>query len=198
MSLTRARASVFATFSACGILAGCNGAPEDQPVSSAATKTHKDASKNAAALPPEFVAAVAPGKSGALISVHFALGNAPTVGHALPVAIVIVPHREFLSIRAHFEAHDGLTLTQGADFGPSKEASPDKLLKHELTLMPSKDGLYMVAASVETEDNDGSVTRVFSIPVIVNPAPAPPAPAPAPAPSNTAPTTDSAVKPATS
>jgi hypothetical protein len=41
----------------------------------------------------------------------------------------------------------------------------------------------MVTATVETEGADGTVSRVFSIPVIVEPPPGAAAPAPAPEPS---------------
>jgi hypothetical protein len=60
------------------------------------------------------------------------------------------------------------------------------VLKHELTLLPDKEGMFMVTTIIDTEGEEGSVTRVFSIPVIVGPAGAagskaqvrPPAPPP--------------------
>ena len=43
-------------------------------------------------------------------------------------------------------------------------------LSHELVLLPAREGIFVVTSSVETESEDGNVTRIFSIPVIVSPA----------------------------
>jgi hypothetical protein len=167
------------------VLAGCDDAPTEQPAAGpAAAKT--PAGPKLANLPPDMVAAVSAGKTSTSIGVHFALRGSPTVGMALPVDIAIVPHRKFLTVRAQFEAHGGLNLTAGDVFAPKNDAAAESVLEHDLVLLPEKDGLFMVTAVVDTEGDEGSVTRVFSIPVIVAPAsgaaaqPPPPA-APAPA-----------------
>jgi hypothetical protein len=97
-----------------------------------------------------------------------------------------VPHRKFLTVRAQFEAHGGLNLTAGDVFAPKNDPAAESVLKHDLVLLPEKDGLFMISAIVDTEGEEGSVTRVFSIPVIVAPAsgaaaqpPPPPGPTPA-------------------
>jgi hypothetical protein len=116
------------------------------------------------------VAAVSAGKSSTAVGVHFALGAPPTVGSPLPVQIAIVPHRRFTSLRLHFEAHDGLSITAGGDFGPETDADTETALLHNLMLLPNKDGLFMVTTSVDTESEEGNVIRVFSIPVLVRAA----------------------------
>jgi hypothetical protein len=104
----------------------------------------------------------------------------------LPVDIVIVPHQEFSSVAVHFFGQDGLTLVSGDSLGPVSEVQPEKPIKHQLVLMPVKEGIYMVNATVETIGGDGTVSRIYSIPVLVSapppPAAATPAPATAPAP----------------
>ena len=183
MFMTGARAFVFAAVICSGMLAACDDSPEQSDTTSTAAKPK--AAPKIADLEPDMVAAVSAGKTAATLSVHFAVRSVPAVGQPLPVEIAIVPHRDFTSMRAHFESRDGLPMTSGEVFGPRGDSPKEKALTHELVLQPAKEGLFMITAVVETEGEDGTVTRVFSIPVIVSP----PEPAPVPA---AAPVTDGA------
>jgi hypothetical protein len=174
MSSSRVLAlTVAALFAA---LAGCGDpAPEQQALPTAPTPAAKP---KAAELPSEMVAAVAAGKSANAVSIHFALGSPPAVATPLPVKIAIVPHKPFATIRVHFESHDGLTIPMGGDFGPASDVEPDKALSHQLMLLPDREGMFMVTASVDTVGDEGNVIRIFSIPVVVGPAQPTAAPAP--------------------
>ena len=157
-------------------LAGCGDpAPEQQALPTAPKPAAKP---KVAQLPNEMVAAVAAGKSADAVSIHFALGSPPTVSTPLPVQIAIVPHRAFTTVRVHFESHDGLTIPMGADYGPAGDIEPDKPLMHQLMLLPAKEGMFMVTATVDTLSEEGNVVRIFSIPVVVGPAQAAATPAP--------------------
>jgi hypothetical protein len=94
------------------------------------------------------------------------------------VKIAIVPHEPFATVRVHFESHDGLTMPEGEDFGPVNDVQPEKPLSHQLTLLPAKEGMFMVTAAVDTLGDEGNVIRIFSIPVVVGPAQAAATPAP--------------------
>jgi hypothetical protein len=162
------RAALTAMACACvGMLGACDDAPSEAPKTAAVGD--KPASKTAD-VSKDMVAAVSAGKVASAISVHFALRTPPTVNTALPVDVAIVPHRKFSLVRVHFESHDGLSTTSGKEFGPANNVDGEKPLTHQLVLLPSKEGMFMVTATVETEGDDGNVTRVFSIPVIVSAA----------------------------
>lgn len=166
-------------------LAACD---DSAPEKSAGAKTTTAAPKKAT-VNDNMVAAVSAGKSSAVIGVYFSLGNAPTIDAALPVDVEIVPHQDFSSLQARvFTQGDGLTLVSGDQFAPVANAKAESSFDHKLVLMPKKEGVYMVSVNLETEGSDGSVSRIFSIPVIVAPAPAAAAPAPAATPP--APTTN--------
>lgn len=176
-NLSRLIAACFAGL----LLAACDDAPSD-PTPQASTAPKVSGSSDSG-LPPQMVAAVSAGGNSSAISVHFALGSAPTVNTALPVDIAIVPHQVFTAVRAHFDSRDGLALATGNELTTKSDPRPEKAIQHELVLMPARDGVFMVSAIVETEGADGTISRVFSIPVIVAPpaaaepaAPAPPAP----------------------
>ena len=162
--------ALFAALSACGDQAPEKSATSTGPAPAAKPKV--------AALPSEMVAAVAAGKSAGAVSVHFALGSPPAVATPLPVQIAIVPHKPFVTVSVHFESHDGLTIPMGEDFGPVSDVEPDKAIAHQLMLLPNKEGMFMVTASVDTVGDEGNVVRIFSIPVVVGPTQTPAAPAP--------------------
>jgi len=170
-------------FSVCTLLAACG---DDAPEKPADGKPSAAVKPKGQKVTDNMVAAVSAGKSSAAVGVYFTLGNSPTVGTALPVDIAILPHQDYSSLRARFDAPgDGLTLISGDNLEPIENLEEEAPLVHKLVLMPQKPGVYMVTANLETLGTEGMVSRIFSIPVIVAPAggaAADAAPAAAPAP----------------
>lgn len=152
---------VGASLGACG-----DSAPEKSAGAKPAAAAPKKAQIN-----DNMVAAVATGKTSTVIGVYFALGNAPTIDNALPIDVAIVPHQGFNSLKARFYTQgDGLTLVSGDLLQPVGDVQAETSFDHKLVLMPRKEGVYTVSANLETEGAEGSVSRIFSIPVIVSPA----------------------------
>lgn len=158
------------------LFAGCDGGePADAPGSARPPTTPP---KSATLAPPEMVAAVSSTRNAGVVSVYFALNGTPTVGKALPMDVAVVPHKPVVSLNVHFEARDGLAIATGNVLEARPDPRQEESIKHQLVLLPNREGVFIVTAVVETVTADGSISRVFAIPVIV----APPAPAPAPAP----------------
>jgi hypothetical protein len=152
---------------ACLPLGACGDPAPEKPAGTkpAATGPRK------ATIKDNMVAAVPSGKSSTAVGVYFMLGNAPTIDTALPIDVSIVPREDFNSLQARFSSQsDGLTLMSGDLLPPVAPAKAETSFDHKLVLMPRKEGVYMVTVSLETESDDGSVSRIFSIPVIVAPA----------------------------
>jgi hypothetical protein len=136
-------------------LAGCGDpAPEQTATTSGAPKPA--ARPKGADLPSEMVSAVAAGRNASVISIHFALASPPAVSTPLPVQIAIVPHEPFQTVSVHFEGNEGLTMPLGEDFGPVSDVKPEKPLSHQLMLLPAKEGMFMVTASVNTVGDEGT------------------------------------------
>jgi hypothetical protein len=172
------RGLALALFAAAGLY-GCDDAPPAKAPAEAsgpAKPVNTDA-----VLPAKFVAAVSAGKTATALSVHFSLEAPPAVGKPLPVEIAIVPHRPFASVRALFETPEALSMPAGNRFEEQKDVKSEVVLTHRMQLRPSQEGVFLITAAVETEGEEGSVTRIYSIPVIVHAAPGAPAAAPAPA-----------------
>jgi hypothetical protein len=177
------RALVLAVFAGASLLAACGDPPPEAPVG---PKTNSAKTPTLAGLTPDMVAAVPAGRSSSAISVHFALAKPPQVGQAFPVEIAIVPHEDFISVRAEFDGVDGLAITVGAVMEPVRDVKLESVLKHQLVLLPAREGVYVISATVSTDSPGGTVSRVFSLPVIVAAGETQPAPAAA-APAATAP-----------
>ena len=149
----------------CAALAACDDAPQQ---SSAASGTPAaGAQSKLAGLPPGMVAAVASGKGVPSISVHFELGSTPAVGMTMPIKIAIVPHRNFKLVRAYFRSHDGLQVSTGGQFDMLREVNAEQVLEHQLSVQPTRDGVFLISVGLETDGDEGNITRSFSIPVIV-------------------------------
>lgn len=151
------------------VLAACDDPPPPSQGSAPVVKKN-DPPPKVANLAKDMVAAVSASRASNVIGVHFALRAPPTVNMPLPVEVAIVPHRTFASVRVHFESQDGLQASSGEDFGPVTDVEAETALLHQLVLLPSREGMFIVTSSVEIESEDGNVTRIFSIPVIVGPA----------------------------
>jgi hypothetical protein len=174
------RACIFTALAGCVLLSACDKSGSDPDVSKTSAGSTRKAPKKPT-LAEQMVAAVSTTRSATVIGVYFSLGNSPTINQALPVDIVLVPHEKLAKVVGHFDGQDGITVVSGDAMEPKTEVSAESTLSHKLVLMPTKTGVFMVSASIETEGSEGTVSRVFSIPVIVSP-PLPPAPATTPEP----------------
>jgi hypothetical protein len=167
---------LFATLAGCSLLAACDNSGSTPDVN----KVGSNKPKPKPAIAEQMVAAVSTSHSATVIGVYFSLGKTPVVHQALPVDIVLVPHQKLARVVVHFDGQDGITVVSGDAMEPKADVEAESALKHELVLMPTAEGVFMINASVETEGAEGTVSRVFSIPIIVGPSP-PNAPVPAPA-----------------
>jgi len=152
---------------ACTFVCSCDDAPP-AAADPAASTAARPGTRAESPLPPEMVAAVSASKSSLIIGVHFALGGQPVIGKPLPVDIAVVPHQPFAAVRVHFLGPDGLAVTSGKDMPTQSAVVPGSILSHKLTLEPSRDGVFMLTAAVETESEEGMIVRTYSIPVIVS------------------------------
>ena len=123
------------------------------------------------------VATVSSGTTSAAIGVHFELGATPSVGMALPVKVAIVPHRKFKFVRAIFTAQEGIDVADGRRYEMLRDVEAEQILQHQVMIQPSRDGLYLISVGLETDGDEGNITRSYSIPIIVQANAAPAAPA---------------------
>ncbi len=168
------------------ILAGalasaCDDAPPAKPAGGSATASKP--SKVEGLAPPNMVSAVSASKTAGLIGVHFKLEAPPVVGKPVGVEIAIIPHRQFNALHALFETPETVILATGDRFEAPGSVKAETVFSHKLVVQPKQEGVFLITAAVESESEEGTVTRLYSMPVIVyGPLPQPkPAATPPPA-----------------
>ena len=157
--------TLFAVLAGCSLLAACGNSGSEPDVSKTESGKLKPAKKPGIA--EQMVAAVSTSRSATVIGVYFSLAKTPTAHQALPVDIVLVPHQKLARVVVHFDGQDGVTVVSGDAMEPKADVDAESAIKHQLVLMPTAEGVFMINASVETEGSEGTVSRVFSIPIIV-------------------------------
>jgi hypothetical protein len=169
MFIRPSRVSLVALIASVGLFAACEDSEKPSQANSPAASVTVPAKPKGDELPADMVAAVAANRAGNAVSMHFTLGAKPEVNKALPVDIAIVPNQEFEKLSAHFLSQNGLAVSVGENYGPLSSPAVGKPLRHQLVLLPGKDGVFVLTGSIDTIDSTGNFTRIFSIPVVVSP-----------------------------
>jgi hypothetical protein len=114
------------------------------------------------------VAAVSAGKGGPPVELKFELRGAPQVGQPLDIDIAVVPDAPTINrLYGRFQAGDGMELVDGGELASVDKPAQGTVIRHVLHVLPKQDGIFTLNAAVSVELADDSVTRTFTIPVIV-------------------------------
>ena len=118
--------------------------------------------------PQDMVAAVSPGKGGPPVELKFELREAPKAGEALEVDVAVLPDSPAINrLYGHFSGGDDIDLVDGGDLAAVDKPAQGSVIRHQVRVLPKKDGIFTFNATVTVDLADDSVTRTFSIPVIV-------------------------------
>ena len=147
------------------LASACDDAPpaKSAGAGAGASKTQKTESL----VPPSMVSAVSASRTAGLIGVHFKLESPPVVGKPVGVEIAIIPHRPFTALHALFETPDAVILAMGDRFDAPGDLKAETLFSHKVVVQPTQEGVFLITVAVESESEEGTVTRIYSIPVIV-------------------------------
>jgi hypothetical protein len=168
-----ALAVLLAALSGCGKTEHADSAPA--PARHVAKKP-QDAAALALA---NMVSAVGNGKPYGDIELKFDLRAHPVVGEPADIDLALIPTQDLDRVSAVFQAVDGLEVTKGAKAPEVLHPPAGVPITHTLTVVPHRDGVFYVSAVVLADAASETVTRNFSIPLIVgagNPVLAAPAP----------------------
>jgi hypothetical protein len=149
---------------ACGYH-GAAVAPQD--------KAHRGAGTAVAGVPaqqavdPDLVAGVSPGGADPPIGLKFRLDTKPAVGQPaqLVLALIPTPGIAINHIHGSLQASDGLQLQSPRIFdidSPQGSAT----LRQDVTVVPTRNGVLSLSATVVVDYEDGSTARTYVIPLI--------------------------------
>jgi hypothetical protein len=153
-------------------LTGCGGSSSSgsgTPAAQAKKKTHAHQSNDPSErAPADMVAAVSGAKAGPPVELKFELREAPEANQVVDVDIAVLPDVPAINrISGKFQAGEGLELVEGGDLPAVDKPAPGTVIRHVVQIIPKEDGIYTVNAIISVDLADGSITRSYSIPVIV-------------------------------
>lgn len=114
----------------------------------------------------DMVAAVATSKTDSRVIVKFALRQKPQVGQPTEIDLALIPQMPLDRVVESFYAEDGVALREGADTITLDRPEPGTPVIHTLTVVPQRDGIFYVNATVLADSEAESVARIYSIPLI--------------------------------
>jgi hypothetical protein len=158
-----------ATMASLCLLAGCGSSSGSGAATSKSKKVHTQVSTDSAGRPAEdMVAGVSLAKAGPPVALKFELREPPQVGQLLDVDIAVLPGAPVINrIYAKFQGAEGLELVEGGALPAIDKPAMGSIIRHVVRLLPKQDGVFTVSATVSVDLADDSITRTYSIPVIV-------------------------------
>ncbi len=149
---------------ACGYH-GAAGAPQDKMLSGTGKPSAGGVPQQA--VDPDLVAGVSPGGADPPIGLKFRLDTRPSVGQPtqLMLALIPTPGISINHIHGSLQASDGLQLQSARSFdfeSPQGSAT----LRQSVTVVPTRDGVLSLSATVVVDYEDGSTARTYVIPLI--------------------------------
>lgn len=151
-------------------LAGCGSASDSAAKLDAKNKkSHAHAPINPSTRSPsDMVAAVTSSKAGPPVQLKFELREPPQAGQTLDVDIAVMPDAPQIDrIYAKFQGGPGLDLVEGGELASVDKPAAGVVIRHVVRVLPKEDGIFTVSATVSVDFANDSVTRSYSIPVIV-------------------------------
>lgn len=154
-------------------LSGCGGSSSESTQAVAQTKKkpslHSQQELGTSARPAsDMVEAVSAGKAGPPVEVKFDLRDLPQPGQPLDVDIAVVPDSPSISrVYAKFQGGEDLSVVEGGELAQIEKPAAGSVIRHMVRVVPKQDGIFALSATVSVDLADDSLTRTFSIPVIV-------------------------------
>ena len=118
--------------------------------------------------PEEMVAAVSVGKGGPPVGLKFELRSQPQAGQEVDLDIAVLPDAPAIDrIDGKFDGGENLPLIEGGDLATIEKPAQGTVIRHVIRLLPKQDGIFTVTAAVTVTLPNDSITRTFTIPVVV-------------------------------
>jgi hypothetical protein len=156
-------AGVLLSLCACGSSSGNADAAHSKQ-----TSTAKRVTDPSTRPPEDMVAAVSVGKGGPPVGLKFELRSTPQPGQAVDLDLVVLPDAASIDrIDGRFDGSENLALVEGGDLGTVEKPAQGSVIRHVVRLLPKQDGIFTVTAAVTVTLANDSITRTFTIPVVV-------------------------------
>jgi hypothetical protein len=114
------------------------------------------------------VAAVSPGKGGPPVGLRFEIRSSPEAGQPVDIDLVILPDAVSIDhIDGKIQGGENMSVVEGVDIPTVEKPAQGTVIRHVVRVLPKQDGIFTVTAAVNVDLATESITRTFTIPVIV-------------------------------
>ena len=118
--------------------------------------------------PEDMVAAVSAGKGGPPVGLRFEVRSSPEAGQPVDVDLAILPNAAAIDhIDGKVDGGENLSVVEGGDIPVVEKPAQGTVIRHVVRLLPKRDGIFTITAAVNVDLATDSITRNFTIPVIV-------------------------------
>jgi hypothetical protein len=118
--------------------------------------------------PQDMVAAVSVGKGGPPVGLKFELRSTPQAGQPVELDLAVLPDAPAIErIDGRVDGNENLTLVDGSELAAVEKPAQGSVIRHVVRLLPKQDGIFTVTAAVTVTLANDSITRTFTIPVVV-------------------------------
>jgi hypothetical protein len=152
-------------------LCACHGdtdsAPESQPASRSNINANVKKGPSAQELTIGMVQAASLGKSQVPVELKFDVLQRPSVGHALEIALALLPQIAASPATLQMTVSDGLSVAAGSDTLEIPSVETAEVYRRTVRLTPRAEGMQFLDVTVTMKHDEISESREFSVPLIV-------------------------------
>jgi hypothetical protein len=162
------------TLCALAALTACQKNSGTAPAAKKAPHVGKPAAVQAGPTPEQMTAgmveAVTQGKSLTAVGLKFELAQRPVAGQPLEVGIALLPQIAGTDATVAVSGPDELKLAADDTEIDFAAVTPSQVYRHVIRLIPRAEGVFLLTLSVNLKHDPYVDTRVFAVPIIVEPA----------------------------
>jgi hypothetical protein len=165
MSWIVAAAALLVGLYGCGSSSSSSGATSHSGAKKASARHVTDPSGRS---PDDMVAAVSAGKGGPPVGLRFEVRSTPEANQPVDVDLAILPDAVAIDhLEGKIIGSDSVAVVEGGDIPAVEKPAQGSVIRHLVRLLPKQDGIFTVSAAVNVDIGNDSITRTFTIPVIV-------------------------------
>jgi hypothetical protein len=148
-------------------LSGCTAGDESAPVAGPTESGSAAAPKPTDVAASEMVAAISGTSGDGDVSIRFDLPKRPVLNDTVDITVAVIPRTSIDRLQVVFQSFDGLRVVANSNLGPIEKPKIDAEIRHVVSVTPIKEGVFSLSAVALVESSATSVSRTYSIPLIV-------------------------------
>jgi hypothetical protein len=158
-------AALVLSLEGCGSSSSASGDAAHSGGKKAASHRAVDPSSRA---PEDMVAAVSAGKGGPPVGLRFEIRSSPEAGQPVDIDLAILPDAVSIDhLEGKVQGGENVSVVEGAEIPAVEKPTRGSVIRHLVRLLPKQDGISSVTVAVNVDLGNDSITRTFTIPVIV-------------------------------